>query len=81
EPCEEKFSRTVLESGGARESVADFNIAEPLELSFITTETSLLSTVCRPKIDFIEFSFFLKSVTSRTVLCCRTALRHKFWDT
>ncbi|WP_333466059.1 hypothetical protein, partial [Microcoleus sp. T3_B1] len=26
EPCEEKFSRTVLESGGARESVADFNL-------------------------------------------------------
>ena len=25
EPCEEKFSRTVLESGGSRERVADFN--------------------------------------------------------
>ena len=25
EPCEEKFSRTVLESGGSREMVADFN--------------------------------------------------------
>ncbi|TAE62144.1 MAG: hypothetical protein EAZ86_31825 [Oscillatoriales cyanobacterium] len=25
EPCEEKFSRTVLESGGSREGVADFN--------------------------------------------------------
>ncbi|MEG5054472.1 hypothetical protein QUB35_28560, partial [Microcoleus sp. B13-B6] len=27
-PCEEKFSRTVLESGGARESVADFNFLD-----------------------------------------------------
>ena len=25
EPCEEKFSRTVLGSGGSREGVADFN--------------------------------------------------------
>jgi len=28
EPCEEKFSRTVLESGGSRERVADFNFLD-----------------------------------------------------
>jgi len=28
EPCEEKFSRTVLESGGSREGVADFNFLD-----------------------------------------------------
>jgi putative transposase len=28
EPCEEKFSRTVLESGGSREKVADFNFLD-----------------------------------------------------
>jgi len=28
EPCEEKFSRTVLESGGSRERVADFNFID-----------------------------------------------------
>ncbi|MCC3511950.1 MAG: hypothetical protein JGK29_23785, partial [Microcoleus sp. PH2017_17_BER_D_A] len=32
EPCEEKFSRTVLESGGSREGVADFNLLDGDEL-------------------------------------------------